>query len=97
MYYPFLSLIIQDIKFANEHLSYNQRVLAGSILLKIVTYNYLAGIWEPLIEKTLTQIEIITDHSEQRLSRQISVNVLEYKPKQGMNINISDLTVLYSI
>lgn len=68
-------------------------MMIGTVVCKIATYNYLAGVWEPFVEKTNIQLEVVSDNSEPRSSRQVGINIMEYKPKQGMNINISDLTV----
>lgn len=99
-YYPFLSIILQEIKVTDEHVSFTQNEISGGILFKIVTYNYFAGIWEPLIEKSLITFGVLNERSDSTLHhRTVNVNVHQQGQQKGaMNINISDIniTFLYS-
>jgi hypothetical protein len=99
-YYPFLSIILQEIKVTDEHVSFTQNEISGGLLFKIVTYNYFAGIWEPFIEKSLITFGVLNERSDSTLHyRTVSVNVHQQGQQKGaMNINISDIniTFLYS-
>ena len=69
--------------------------LKGEICLKLLTYNYIAGEWEPLLEKC--EIEFI---SKKMSGNSNSISILtksnEKKNKiPDININISDLTIIF--
>ena len=69
--------------------------LKGEICLNIFTYNYIAGEWEPLLEKC--QIEFI---SKNKSGNKNTIHILtknrEEKNKiPDININISDLTIIF--
>ena len=93
-YYPFLSIILQDVKSNNEYSNNRYNTINGSFLMKIVTYNYLAGVWEPFLEKTPLNFEITNDMTDPNIIvKNINMNISQYKNRIGMNVNISDLTV----
>ena len=76
-----------DNKILNE--------LKGEICFKILTYNYIAGEWEPLLEKC--EIELI---SKKKIGNKNTIHIIsksrEKKNKiPDININISDLTIIF--
>jgi hypothetical protein len=65
-------------------------------MIKVITYNYLAGVWEPIIEKTSIGVEIVQDNADEKYTSNtynITVSTNKDKPYSAFNINISDLTV----
>jgi len=63
-----------------------------NLLFKLITYNYFAAIWEPLIEKSYLTLDYEKTSENNIVNKKINFNILEYK--QGvLNFNISDLTV----
>ena len=69
--------------------------LKGKIFLKILIYNYIAGEWEPLLEKC--EIEFNSKKkSENKNKIFISTKNIEDKNKMtDININLSDLTIIF--
>ena len=64
--------------------------------MKIITYNYMAGVWEPIIEKTMLNLEIVQDYANDKISSNtfnITIPINKTKQYSAFNINISDLTV----
>jgi hypothetical protein len=100
-FYPFLSVVLQDAQMCTEYLNQNQSIMNAGILFKVLVYNYIAGVWEPLVEKTGLNIEVTTDTADEKVhSTSINLHfpVPENKPYMGFNINISDMMIsfLYS-
>lgn len=65
-------------------------------MIKVITYNYRAGVWEPIIEKTSIGLEIVQDHTDDKFTSStynITISNNSEKPQSAFNINISDLTV----
>ncbi len=66
-------------------------------MIKIITYNYLASVWEPIIEKTMVSLEIVQNYADEKISSHIfniTIPTNSEKPYSAFNINISDLTVI---
>lgn len=63
-----------------------------NFLLKLITYNYFAAIWEPFIEKSTLTIDYEKTTENNIVNKKLNINISEYK-QSIMNINISDLTV----
>lgn len=72
--------------------SLRHSAILTSFLLKLVTYNYFAAIWEPLIEKSTLTIDYEKTTENNIINKKLNFNISEYK-QSIMNINISDLTV----
>lgn len=95
-YYPFLSVVVQHLNIQNDNLNFKQSQISGSTQVKVYTYNYIAGVWEPFIEKTHIDIEAINDYNDDRVKTSsiiINIPVPVDKPNSAFNINLSDLTV----
>jgi hypothetical protein len=100
-FYPFLSIVVQEMLLTNEHLNNNQSIMNIGTILKVLVYNYIAGVWEPLIEKTQINIEATKDNSDEKVhstSVNIQIPVPHNKPSLAFNLNVSDMTIsfLYS-
>ena len=69
--------------------------LKGEIFFKILTYNYIAGEWEPLLEKS--EIEFVSKKKSEKINFiQIITKTKENDNKTpDININISDLTIIF--
>ncbi len=83
-----------------EEINFNQSIINANILVKILTYNYYAGVWEPLIEKTTILTEVEFDQLDEKVvNKTINIYVpsSNINPNIGLNINISDITVYYHI
>jgi len=83
-----------------EEINFHQAIVNSNIQVKIVTYNYYAGVWEPLVEKTNIVCEMVLDRSDEKVyTKTINIVIPSSKlnPNIGLNINISDLTVKYII
>ena len=84
-YYPFLSFILNDFKL-NYSILKNNNILDNKFLLKILIYNYYAGVWEPCLEKNYFNIKYET----------ISNNYTNfYINLNEINFNISDLYIIF--
>lgn len=97
-YYPFLSIVIQEMQLTNENLNFNQSIMNIGTIMKVLVYNYIAGVWEPLIEKTQINIEVTKDNSDDKVhstSVNIHLPVPENKPLLAFNLNISDMTISF--
>ena len=69
--------------------------LKGEIHIKILTYNYIAGEWEPLLETCEIEFNSIKK-SENKNKIFILTKKKEKKNKMpDININISDLTIIF--
>ena len=64
-----------------------------SFLLKLITYNYFAAIWEPLVEKSAVTFDYQKTIENNITYKKMNFNISDYK-NSVMNINISDLTVI---
>ena len=65
------------------------------IIFKIVSYNYLASVWEPLVEKAFVKLKVIkiSDNSISSTSVDVVIPLQEHNIYQSLNINLSDLNV----
>jgi len=61
-------------------------------LFKLITYNYIAAIWEPLIEKSTLILDYEKTTEGNIINKKLNFNISQYKQTMT-NINISDLTV----
>jgi hypothetical protein len=100
-YYPFISFVVQDLVITDENINHNQKVINSTTTIKVLTYNFIAGIWEPLIEKSSIIIEVVKDMADEKVHcTTININfpLPVNKPNAAFNINISDLSIsfLYS-
>ena len=80
----------------NEYINLKQNIINASSMIKVITYNYLAGVWEPIIEKTMLNLEIVQDCADEKISSNtfnITIPINKSKQYSAFNINISDLTV----
>ena len=70
--------------------------LKGEICFKILTYNYIAGEWEPLLEKCEIELNSIKKAGNKNKIVVLTKN-REKKNKKipDININVSDLTVIF--
>ncbi len=91
-FYPFLCFSIIEINIKTEIQSEINN-LNSSLIFKVLSYNYLAGVWEPLIEKTKFTIDSITDELNNRIYTLKSHNTKKVGP--DININISDLMIIF--
>lgn len=65
-FYPFLCFDLSQFSFNQVFNSYCQNNITILTLIKGLIYNYLAGNWEPLIEKTELEIQYSTDTSDSK-------------------------------
>ena len=91
-FYPFLSFSIVEfnIKTENQIEIKNMQI---SLIFKVLSYNYLAGVWEPVIEKTKLTIDSVTDQLNNRIYTLKTYNTKKVGP--DININISDLMIIF--
>ena len=89
-FYPFLSLIISACDYNAESLSYTESTAKSEICFKTLCYNYIAGMWEPLIENTKFTFESQTN-STNHLNIITKTNITFPE----MYINISDLSIVF--
>lgn len=90
--YPFLSVVIQKFNLANDCRTLRHSAIFVTFLFKLITYNYFAAIWEPLIEKSSVSFDYEKTIENNIIYTKTNLNIFEYK-QSIMNINISDLTV----
>ena len=96
--YPFLSFSILDLYLLYECVSKYQNTINIDIIIKAHSYNYLAGIWEPIIEKSRIFIEYSSDISEKIYHRNlINIKSLPIGNREHINVNISDLSLAFLI
>ena len=96
LYYPFLYMKIKNLMSYNSSLEFNKTNNIIIFEFNLRSNNYLANIWEPLIEKTDIEIDIISSKNlnESTMNENSVVNVLFNKnDMHKLNLNISDLTV----
>ncbi len=95
-YYPFISLIVYKTVTKVETQKFGRSVITHlDTIFKIVSYNYLATMWEPLIEKSLFRSKIIqiNDQTIKSTSVDITVPLQEQNIFNTFNINVSDMNV----
>ena len=63
-YYPFFSFDIVNFKLNNQYYSLYENCLEINALVKTLIYNYIAGVWEPLLERTLVEFILINDSTD---------------------------------
>ena len=91
-FYPFISLSINELYIAYDALNNNALMLSSSFLTKVHCYNYIAGGWEPIIEKSKFDIDVSREKNETE-----SVMAIHIKCNDIMNINLSDLSLGFLI
>jgi len=95
-YHPFLSTDIQNLNITSVCLNFNQNQTTYSLNLKIHIYNYLAAIWEPLLERAFIEIDVTSSKLEGDFSVksiEIKFPFNEKKNNSALDFNVSDLTV----
>ena len=98
-YYPFISFIIYKMLTKVETQKFGRSVVTHSdLIFKIVSYNYLASVWEPLVEKSLANAKIIQirDSTISSTSVDIVIPLQGHNIYQTLNINLSDLNVIFN-
>jgi len=96
--YPFLSISISESKLLYEYINKYSYTLNIIVVLKILCYNYYAGEWEPLLEKSKILIEIMNDSSDNKnISKYFHISSLPLSEGKDniININLSDLVVSF--
>ena len=63
-YYPFLCFDLNNLKMNQKFISYFQNTMNLSFIGKGLIYNYFAGNWEPIIEKTEFELQVGSDTSD---------------------------------
>ena len=95
-YYPFLSFFFSEINLSNSYKIEKKNAIFLSTNIKVITYNYFAGKWEALIEKSIFQLEILTNYSVENETTRI-INILlptiQNKQHSAFNINLTDISV----
>ena len=96
-FYPFLSLSILEFVYKCENINRNKSNTTSTIIFKALSYNYIAGYWEPLIEKTSISLESMADTSNPEIYKiSYDINTSAMKTNSpDININISDLSIVF--
>jgi len=92
--YPFLSIIIQKFNLCQDCRSLRHSAILTTFLIKLITYNYFAAIWEPFVEKSALIIDYEKTRENNIVNKKLNINITEHK-QSIMNFNISDLTVIF--
>ncbi len=93
--YPFLSIyffsfLIDYSTYENE----KNKILKTNFEFSIYSFNYYGGNWEPIIEKTSFTIESSTVNNY-HTNISIKTNKSDNENNPDININVSDLTILF--
>ena len=51
IYYPFISFVLSNFSYIKEDITYKSSLTESKFIIEIYTYNHVAAIWEPIIEK----------------------------------------------
>ena len=95
-FYPFLTFKLYNMVARIEfQLSKGLFTVDLDTISKIISYNYIADAWEPLIEKCFVKIKFIKqiNLNVNRTSFDILIPLQEQTLQQTLNINLSDLNV----
>ena len=93
-YYPFISFSLEDVFIIDKQIETNIYEKKGICFLKINMYNYYAGVWEPIFERTELSFQNNTNSNNDNYINKLSVNVSN-KEQIPTNINISDLGIAF--
>jgi len=94
--YPFLSILIQKLNMCQDCRTHRHSSILLTFLFKLITYNYFAAVWEPLIEKSTLILDYEKTTEGNIINKKLNFNISEYK-QTITNINISDLTVIFNL
>ena len=84
-YYPFINLILNEIK-----IKYSKKVLDLSLALILYSYNYIARVWEPTIEKVPLSLKYIEQDDAAKSHRFI------FDIEQIL-VNLSDMSISFTL
>ncbi len=94
-YSPFISFVIDKITIINDNSSNYTSNNTIDLCIEINTFNYIAGVWEPLLEKTSIICEILNNYADANLNlTNINIRVpVDKENKIPTNINLSNMSV----
>jgi len=96
-YYPFFSIKFKNLNIKNiGQFSKSEYIINSELKLK--TFNYIANLWEPLLEKTFLYLEYkyskqVNDNNDKEKTYIFITFMNQQKNKAKLDLNISDLTV----
>lgn len=97
-YYPFFYMNFNNINIDNSNLDLRHSSQLINVEMKFKTYNYIANLWEPLLEPTyLCVIRANTKEVKESYCTEHSEIFLTFKKDYSLikiDFNISDLTVI---
>ena len=99
-FYPFIAFrlynLVAKVEFQNFKGLFTIDV---DTISKIVSYNYIADAWEPLIEKSLIKVNFTKQINANlnKSSFKITIPLQKHNLQQSLNVNLSDLNVIFSI
>ena len=101
-FYPFLLLNINEIKLFYEYMNEFSNSINIFTILNIMSYNYYAGEWEPLLENTSLYFDILNDKSDKNnIIHTYNItnksSLLDFNKETTLNMNISDLSLTFLI
>lgn len=71
VYYPFLSFLVSDFSYIRENYTNNNYYAMASFFVELSTFNNIAGIWEPFIERVKIEVnetqDIITNLNSSKI------------------------------
>ena len=91
-YLPFLSIQLSSINYHSTTNNNNSQT-AVKITFLVLTYNYIAGLWEPLVE--LGNADIIMTSVEDESKDDTCSIVISPIGDSVLNVNISDLSIIF--
>ena len=84
-YYPFINLILNELK-----IKYSKKVVESSLTLILYSYNYIARVWEPTIEKLPLSFKYLEQDDAAKSHRFI------FDIEQIL-VNLSDMSISFTL
>lgn len=98
-YYPFFLMKFKNINIINNS-QMNKTDYLVDTEIKLKTFNYIANLWEPLLEMTFLQIKYIYSKQVNVIDKEKIDLILAFmngEKQAKLDLNISDLTVKFKL
>ena len=90
-FYPFVCFSLSETNITSEMLNNKTLFISADTFIKALSFNYIAGVWEPILEKSKFNIDI---EKEPGVVSSESL-IVQIKAEKLVNINISDLSLSF--
>lgn len=94
-YFPFLGIQLSKVEYRSNSLGDQQSTSRLSITFLLLTYNYIAGLWEPLIELGEFEANMNSSIVEGKAKNNDCMIRIDPLGDSVLNVNISDLTLIF--